>query len=137
MTEEYKYSKRFYKDQMFQGKQDAVRRQKIEKLLSVFNISPEARKIAKSISPKMHYQSFHGDMFFIGMGEKDSDVSTFTVQLGKSGIIWCSCGAMDNLGLDICGHVLFALKYSSNYWIGVSQTVENYIQNSVSKVDKR
>jgi hypothetical protein len=137
MTEEYKNTKRFYKDQLWQSKQNAIGKHKIEKLLSVFNISLEARKIAKSMSPKIVSQSYQGDMFAMGMGEKDSIIPAFTVQLGKSGIIWCSCGAMDNLELDICGHVLFALKYSSNYWIGVSQTIENYIQNSFSKVDKR
>jgi hypothetical protein len=128
-NEDYRYAKMFKPEIKWQQEQDKIGKRNIRQLIeSTFNISGEARKVAKSMYPRYHTHLAVG-VFCIGMSEAKDSIEGFEVQLGTSGIIHCTCGKMDNLGLDICGHVLFALRYSISYWCGTSDCIKRYLGN--------
>ena len=126
---DYRYAKMFKPEIKWQQEQDKIGKRNIRQLIeSTFNISGESRKVAKSMFPRYHTHLAVG-VFCIGMSEAKDSVEGIEVQLCTVGMIHCSRGCMDNLGLDICGHVLFALRYSLDYWIGTSDTIKNYVVN--------
>jgi hypothetical protein len=126
---DYYNSNKFKSDDKFQSQIDLQQKRDLKKLIdSTFNISVEARSLADNLT-WVNCMSDAGIFRVVLVVKEHEFEGNWEVQLGKSGIISCSCGAVDELSLDICGHILCGLRIAGRKWCGTVETIENYVKN--------